>query len=362
MAQLRLNRIIIDSSIFISPLPIQIQLATCMPIHLNSCIYISLSLSFVVFVLNITKMCVNSKLRDIDREKDYDCFGDYDFDTVGIGRDDRCSYKELEEVEKVSDCECVMQLNCRGLKSKISKLEYLLNNDLIQLNVKVVMLIETWLKPGEEKYVKVKGYNFVGQPRPSRKGGGVGLLIREDIKYRVISQKSEPEFENILVELKNANKELIGATYRPPNTDPQKFIAAYDALTHRHKNRMLTIGTDHNMDLIKCDKHDPTQTYLELNFDRGLVPTITKPTRVTHTSATLIDNIFCSLDMLNYYETQIILTDISDHFPCLLLRGSDEATINRPIRKRQLNGKTIAKIKRDLEQKSLDNTDRQCQL
>ena len=222
-----------------------------------------------------------------------------------------------------------MQLNCRGLKSKMSKIEYMLNADLIQLNVKVVMLIETWLKPDEEKYVKIKGYNFVGQPRPNRKGGGVGLLIREDIRYRVVSQKSEPEFESILVELKNANKELIGATYRPPNTDPQKFIAAYDELTNRYKHRRLTIGIDHNMDLIKSDKHDPTQTYLELNFDRGLVPTITKPTRVTNTSATLIDNIFCSLDMLSYYETHVILTDISDHFPCLLLRDNDETTTDR---------------------------------
>ena len=240
----------------------------------------------------MTNMCVYSKPCEIDREVDYDCFSDYDFDTIGIGRADRCSYKELQEVEVVSDCECVMQLNCRGLKSKVSRLEYLLNADLIKLNIKVVMLIETWLKPDEEKYMKIKGYNFVGQPRPNRKGGGVGLLIREDIRYRVVSQKSEPEFESILVELKNVNKELIGATYRPPNTDPQKFIAAYDELTNRFKHRKLTIGTDHNMDLIKSDKHDLTQTYLELNFDRGLAPTITKPTRVTNTSATLIDNIF----------------------------------------------------------------------
>ena len=116
------------------------------------------------------------------------------------------------------------------------------------------------------------------------------------------------------------------------------------------------MGIDHNLDLIKSDKHDSTQTYLELNFDRGLAPTITKPTRVTKTSATLMDNIFCSIEMLDYYESQVLLTDMSDHFACLLFRRSVETNESRTIRKRKLNENTIKKIKNDLKDKELNVT------
>ena len=56
------------------------------------------------------------------------------------------------------------------------------------------MLIETWLKPGEDKFINIQGYNFVGQARSNRKGGGVGLLLRDDLNYRVVSNRSEREF------------------------------------------------------------------------------------------------------------------------------------------------------------------------
>ena len=266
---------------------------------------------------------------------------------------DRCSYREVHEIEPIKDHTCVTQLNCRGLKSKMSNIDHLLNYDLRDLNIMVVMLIETWLKPGEETFVKIKGYNFVGEPRPNRKGRGVGLLIRNDISYRVVSQKSEKEFKCIIAELKDSNKELIGTTYRPPNTDPHKFITYYNELTSTYKNRKLTLGIDHNLDLIKSDKHKSTQTYLELNFDRGLTPMITKLTRVTKTSATLIDNIFCSIGTIDYYESHILLTDISDHFPCLLLRGGNDYKEIRTVKIRKLNEKTIGRIKSDLEDKVL---------
>ena len=122
-------------------------------------------------------MCVCSKLSKEERDRDYDCFGDYDFDSTRLGFTDKCSYKEIQELEPVKDHSYLMQLNCRGLKSKMPAIEHLLNYDLKDMNIMAVMLIETWLKPGEEKFVKIKGYNYVGQARPNRKGGGVGLLI-----------------------------------------------------------------------------------------------------------------------------------------------------------------------------------------
>ena len=312
-----------------------------MPITYSSIVHF-----IIPFVL--ISMCVISKLRREGVEKDYDCFGDYDFDSLGIGTTDTCTYKEVNEVEHHDDRDCLMQINCRGLKGKQGDLNQLINHNLGDLNISVIMLIETWLKDNEEQFINIDRYNFVGLPRPNRKGGGVGLLIRKDIEYRIVATKSVKEIEYIVVEKKGKRKELIGATYRPPNTDIEKFLKLYDDLIGKFKHQDLTIGIDHNLDLIKGSQHAATQRFLEMNYDHDMLPTITKPTRVTKSSATLIDNIFCKGTYLNFHESHVIISDISDHFPCIIRREANETDTDKVILKRKINDKVITQIKNDL--------------
>ena len=48
---------------------------------------------------------------------------------------------------------------------------------------------------------------------------------------------------------------------------------------------------DFNIDLLKVDIHRPTHEYLELLYSYSMLPTIYKPTRITESTATIIDNI-----------------------------------------------------------------------
>ena len=75
------------------------------------------------------------------------------------------------------------------------------------------------------------------------------------------------------------------------------------------------IGTDQNFDLLKTETHTQTSNLLNTFFMHACVPTITKPTRVTHTSATLIDNIYVKINNTYHIESGVVMTDISDHFP-----------------------------------------------
>ena len=59
----------------------------------------------------------------------------------------------------------------------------------------------------------------------------------------------------------------------------------------KEKPKGIIIGLDHNLDFLKADKHHATNDFIQNNLDFGLIPTITRPTRITNTSATLIDNI-----------------------------------------------------------------------
>ena len=77
---------------------------------------------------------------------------------------------------------------------------------------------------------------------------------------------------------------------------------------------------DFNINLTNYGNHTETQDYIDAMFQHSFIPLINKPTRITTTTATVIDNIY-SIDILgiNYQSHEIIYTDISDHLPIVLL-------------------------------------------
>ena len=83
-----------------------------------------------------------------------------------------------------------------------------------------------------------------------------------------------------------------------------------------------------------------------------LLPLICHPTRVTSTSATLIDNIFTNV-MAKCERSAIVYGDVSDHFPiaiqCNLIT---RPKISIPVRKRKFNIDNMDKFKNLL---SLEN-------
>ena len=72
------------------------------------------------------------------------------------------------------------------------------------------------------------------------------------------------------------------------------------------------------MDLLKSSNHAPTENFLNANLLLNQVPTITRPTRITKSTATLIDNIFLSQSWLEKYNSGILVNDMSDHLPSIV--------------------------------------------
>ena len=91
-----------------------------------------------------------------------------------------------------------------------------------------------------------------------------------------------------------------------------------NSVTGRHLLELI-IGMDHNMNLLNSMSHLPTHNFMETLSNQNLHPTITQPTRITHHSATLIDNIFISEDLHRNFELSILIEDISDHLPLLAM-------------------------------------------
>ena len=81
------------------------------------------------------------------------------------------------------------------------------------------------------------------------------------------------------------------------------------------ENKTILHMGDFNLDLLKSDTHPLTSEFNDINVIHSLFPSINKPTRVTPTSATIIDNIFTNYLDASKLSTSILITDISDHFP-----------------------------------------------
>ena len=107
---------------------------------------------------------------------------------------------------------------------------------------------------------------------------------------------------------------------------------------------------DHNMDLLKCNVHKSTKKFLDGLVDHQITPTITQPTRITRTSAMLIDNIFVSDKLHKSFDSAILLLDISDHLPSLVLLKQTKILNKEPLEfeSRNLNSNKISEIKDNL--------------
>ena len=125
------------------------------------------------------------------------------------------------------------------------------------------------------------------------------------------------------------------------------------------KNKHVVVGLDHNLDLLKSSIHKPTSLFVEMLLDNSMIPTITKPTRISKTTATLIDNILISEDLQEVYNSGILIDNCSDHLPCyttleniLLSKKAPERILGQDMRP-----KCIDRLKEKLKTESWDIDD-----
>ena len=68
-----------------------------------------------------------------------------------------------------------------------------------------------------------------------------------------------------------------------------------------------------NIDLLKYHSHQQTERYLNMVYSLDRQRVITKPTRITNHTATLIDHIYTN--NINRLTSGIVTVDVSDHLP-----------------------------------------------
>ena len=239
---------------------------------------------------------------------------------------DTCDYFDLDEDHNWIYTEndfTVLQINIRGLLNKQNDLLKLTNEIAGKQKIDVMILQETWLTNANQHLVQIPGYKHYVKYRTGKKGGGVSILVSSELTSRLCNniECNETYLESCNIEIQlPQTKLLISSVYRLPNMSEKQFNSAFEKLMKSicKSSSHSIIGLDHNLDLLKANYHKPTQSFLENVLSNQHVPCITRPTRITKSSATLIDNILVSRDIYNNTKYGIAISDLSDHFPCIM--------------------------------------------
>lgn len=80
------------------------------------------------------------------------------------------------------------------------------------------------------------------------------------------------------------------------------------------EQKVMFICGDFNIDLLNPNKQVVINYFTETIYAMSLYPIITKPSRITSHSATIINNIFTN-NMENRTVSGLLVKDITDHLP-----------------------------------------------
>ena len=247
-----------------------------------------------------------------------------------------CNYHEPKNIKMARPNELkILSLNIRSLNKHI---DYIRDNIENFEKYDILSFCETSLNPDSmpngANDLLIAGFHvpFLQNPhRVSNKGGGLAIYVNQrvcdesDLKLLNLDIQSSNDttnsceymFLNINIKLgKNKQKSyIIGNMYRSPSTKTADFLEKLDSLLKqldRHKHKQIILTGDINIDIAKYEYDPISQELIDLTTRFGFLQVITRPTRVTDHSATIIDHIYTN-QIHKMHSCGIITFDISDH-------------------------------------------------
>lgn len=285
--------------------------------------------------------------------------------TLGINS----QYYDIDELHKIRERlfetdfahATALHINIQSLPAKYNKLLDLLKEfQNKHIHIDFILLCETFLHEKNKELFPIPGYTSISNHRTHMARGGVCIYIKDTIQFKRRSDLDifvEGEFESVFIETKNTKRNtIVGSIYRPPNTNTGLSVDRYESIFTKIGNLDAIIGTDQNFDFLKLDTHNYISNLLNIALRNNMIPTITKPTRITHQSATLIDNIYMKCNtQYSSINSSILVTDISDHLPIISsMTYSHKNTHSAPvsIEHRNLSPEALNQIINSLNQRN----------
>lgn len=208
----------------------------------------------------------------------------------------------------------ISHLNTQSITSSFAEFEAM----LMRYKFDIITLSETWLKdnPLLLNHVTIPGYKNEFNNREEKRGGGVGLYIRESLQYKRRDDIIEKDrtMEHLWLQVKSEKDSFLLAVFYQPSS----VLADKRAWLHKLESLIAYVNTiwtgpiilagDTNINLLKRDSELYNQ-YSRCIENLSLKQHITSPTRK---GEKLIDHILTNLDKIQF-EGVIPCDEISDH-------------------------------------------------
>ena len=249
----------------------------------------------------------------------------------------KCKYKKPEHVINPTNDELsIFSLNVQSLTNKITKLRENINFykkfDALLFNEANCIVDKL---PNKMNDILLENFHepLVKNPtRSSGRGGGLVIYINkrvcEDPDENIVEfdPYSEPgnncgEFQFIKIKNCKGHRKtaILGNVYRSPapSNKPTNFNKLFEKIlqklnTNRYANKIKYIVGDFNQDLIKHDSDNDCQNLIDNAHSNGFVQIVSRPTRITEHSATLIDHVYTN-NLDSTLSCSILTLDLSDH-------------------------------------------------
>ena len=229
-------------------------------------------------------------------------------------------YYNIEEYENISKSNKfkLFHSNLNGLSSRFDDLHMTLTQTKSDFDV--INITET----SENKdssfptNISLDGYHYPYTTASKFSKGGVAIYIKNC--YTTFKREklchSNDNFETVWVEINQENSKniLLGCIYRHPGTDSSVLTDHLNQIliSTAKENKHIFISGDFNIDLLKYDTTTKNKTFLDMMTSNGFLPHIIHPTRITDSSATVIDNIFSNA-YLSESTSGNIMIELADH-------------------------------------------------
>ena len=158
----------------------------------------------------------------------------------------------------------------------------------------IIAISETKLNSNLKTFLP--GYTFIHNNSPTI-ASVVGMFIKDTLSYKTATeyQLNIMGCEEIWVKIRfNNTEKVFSLLYRHPNSklsDFQSFFEKTIEILNTQKLIYYLCG-DFDIDLLQSDTKTMIKNYSDILFRLGCLPLIKYPTRIAHSSATLIDHFY----------------------------------------------------------------------
>ena len=208
---------------------------------------------------------------------------------------------------------------------------------LIELGscLKILAITEAKLNDDKLNYTSISDYSFVCC-NSSTNAGGVAFCILNSLKFnrREDFEFNSDDSENLFIKVNLTKSKvfIFGVIYRHPTCSLKKFQEQFLLTLNKlaHDKLDFVICGEYNVDLLKHEIKQTVNDYINAVHTEGCFNIINKPTRITDTSATLLDHVYTNVSQ-HISSRKILTFEISDHLPTFC------SLTSKPIFKKEKN-------------------------